>query len=932
MRALVKVLLITSVLLLSACATKPAFQQDTTLRTLDGQKVRLKPVELPIIKRRDVQSSYQTLLETTDDPQYQAVALQRLADLGLESVREQLEADESETTNNEVALKLDLDRVILRYEDLLERFPDYVGNPRVYYQLAWAHELKGEPSKTLTTLTRLLERFPSQANRAEVEFRRAEILFSQRDYVQAEIAYNDILQLDQNGEFFERALFKHGWSVFKQGDMLRALESYFTVLDRNFTPARDQVGFSRSEQELLDDTLRIISISFAYLEGSKSIGEFFADYGARTYEHKVYQRLAKLYLDQQRIQDSTGTYLEFVDRYPLHIYSPVFMTRVMEIYQQASMANALLETKSRFVMEYGVDSPFWSSQDGQSKAALSLSLQNNLQDLSSYYHARARKSRHQDDYQLAAQWYEKYVQWFPNEAQTSHYNFLLAENLLDSGDMQAAAKAFEHVAYQYPQHGQSAEAGYAALLAYRQQIEALQGRARLDKRLEAIDSSRRFVTFYGSDRRAVDVLSTLAEDMMELGNFRDALGMANKVVTHEPKAAQRLLSINWDIIAQANFALGNYADTELATRKLLEFLPGDDHRRISHVERLAASIYKQAEQAQGNEDYRAAAQHFLRIGKLAPEASIRVNAEYDAATAYFANQDWELAIPVLQTFVESYPAHELRQGAEEKLALLYEKQGDWLKTAGAYEVLYEKEKEQNKKRLLLWQIAEYYQKAKQSGTAVTTYKRYVKAFPNPYADAMEARYRLAELYKADGKMAERYWWLERIIKIDKKGPSTERSRFLAAMASMELAQVKQMDFSRVRLVSPLKKNLKKKKKLMQASIKAYTRASDYRLETVTTELTYRIGEIYHAFSQALFDSERPKGLSAEELEQYDILLEEQAYPFEEKAIEVHLVNIQRTRTGIYDAWVRKSFDTLAKLSPVRYGKTEKGELLNEHIQ
>ena len=38
------------------------------------------------------------------------------------------------------------------------------------------------------------------------------------------------------------------------------------------------------------------------------------------------------------------------------------------------------------------------------------------------------------------------------------------------------------------------------------------------------------------------------------------------------------------------------------------------------------------------------------------------------------------------------------------------------------------------------------------------------------------------------------------------------------------------------------------------------------------------------------DSERPKELSKVELEQYNVLLEEQAFPFEEKAIELHEVN------------------------------------------
>ena len=72
-------------------------------------------------------------------------------------------------------------------------------------------------------------------------------------------------------------------------------------------------------------------------------------------------------------------------------------------------------------------------------------------------------------------------------------------------------------------------------------------------------------------------------------------------------------------------------------------------------------------------------------------------------------------------------------------------------------------------------------------------------------------------------------------------------------------------------------------------------------------------------------SERPANLDAEELEQYDLLLEEQAFPFEEKATEVHALNARRTTEGLYDEWVRKSYAVLAELQPARFGKQVEAE-------
>jgi hypothetical protein len=72
-------------------------------------------------------------------------------------------------------------------------------------------------------------------------------------------------------------------------------------------------------------------------------------------------------------------------------------------------------------------------------------------------------------------------------------------------------------------------------------------------------------------------------------------------------------------------------------------------------------------------------------------------------------------------------------------------------------------------------------------------------------------------------------------------------------------------------------------------------------------------------------SERPRDLDEEAREQYDVLLEEQAFPFEEKAIELHETNAGRTGDGIYDEWVQRSFEVLAKLKPARYAKAEISE-------
>ena len=129
----------------------------------------------------------------------------------------------------------------------------------------------------------------------------------------------------------------------------------------------------------------------------------------------------------------------------------------------------------------------------------------------------------------------------------------------------------------------------------------------------------------------------------------------------------------------------------------------------------------------------------------------------------------------------------------------------------------------------------------------------------------------------------------------------------------------------MKLTQPLADSLKLKKDLMEDVISAYTGASNYGVAEVTTAATFRLGEVYEQFSSDLMDSDRPTNLEADALEQYEILLEEQAFPFEEKAIDLYKANTDRAADGIYDDWVKRSFSRLAGLMPARYAKKERSE-------
>jgi hypothetical protein len=180
------------------------------------------------------------------------------------------------------------------------------------------------------------------------------------------------------------------------------------------------------------------------------------------------------------------------------------------------------------------------------------------------------------------------------------------------------------------------------------------------------------------------------------------------------------------------------------------------------------------------------------------------------------------------------------------------------------------------------------------------------------------------MLKADNDSNGYLQELREIVAIDASAGAarTARTRYLAAHAALVLAEPGYEQFVAVGLVQPFEVNLRKKRDLMKASTQEFGKLLDYEIGEVTAAATFYLAEIYAHFSKALMESERPAGLSPLELEEYELAIEEQAYPFEEKAIEVHESNLKLISQGIYNGWVDKSLQKLAVFVPARYAKPE----------
>ncbi|HEU0199598.1 MAG TPA: tetratricopeptide repeat protein, partial [Burkholderiaceae bacterium] len=807
---------------LAGCSTTKRTEAEApTLKSLESRTVEIAPDAGISVTHETAMMAYKEFLAVAPrDPQRQE-ALRRLGDLEMDRIDSKMAGGETAEAAAEYRAAIE------RYQDFLKTYPSDPNNDRVLYQLARAYELSGQLETALKTLDQLVQSYPQTQHRDEAQFRRGEMLFALREYAKAENAYAVTMQSGPATPYYERSLYMHGWSRFKQGRLEDALQSFFGVLDRKLpghgdAPLEELPGLTRGDRELVEDTFRVTSLSLQSLQGPASIAEYVKDPKRREYEFRVYEQLGELYLKQDRIKDAADTYALFAQRQPLHTQAPLLLARVIEIYGKTGFENKALEAKKDYVVRYGVRSEFQRANPGAWERALPL-VKTHLAELARHYHASAQKSKKSDDYKEAVNWYRMYLDSFPSDPQAAQNNFLLAELLFEDRRYAEAAAEYEKSAYQYPRHAKSGDAGYAALLAYAQQEKSIEEkRAAGDLRavqLAGVDSALRFARAFPDDARGAAVLTNAAEKLYVLRDPDRALAVAQQVVAFDPPVAAAQRRVAWTVIAHTTFERGKFDEAERAYGEVLALTPEKDAHRAELTERLAAAIYKQGEHARSENRLRDAVAHFNRVATVAPLSPVRANAQYDAAAALLLLKDWDAAAPLLEDFRTRFPRHPLQAEVASKLALAYTEKGNWSQAAAEFERLAASNKDPQLARAGLWQAAEFYEKAGSRAAATKAYENYLKQYAEPFETTVEARYRLARLAKEDGNAARELAWMKEVQRADLAAgrARTDRTRYLGAMATLALAEPVAGDYRKVALVEPLKQTLKVKKAKMETA-------------------------------------------------------------------------------------------------------------------
>jgi tetratricopeptide (TPR) repeat protein len=837
-------------------------------------------------------------------------------------------ASSTEVPGADAAPKGPVEAIAL-YKKLLKEYPQYKDSDQVLYQMARAYDELGRTEEAMETMERVIRANPNSVHFDEVQFRRGEYFFTRRKFRDAENAFSAITNMGAHSSYYELALYKLGWTFYKQELYEEALQQYMALLDYKVSTGYNfDEKHEKEDERRVADTFRAVSLSFSNLGGPDAVQQYFTSTKSRSYEDRVYSNLGEHYLAKLRYDDAAKTYNAFIALHPFHPAAPRFSMRVVETFTKGGFPKLVLESKRDFASKYGLQAEYWRHNKPEELPEVLTYLKTDLKDLATHYHAEYQSSQEANEkltnYHEALRWYGDYLNSFPKDVESPTINYRMADLLFENKDFGEAAKQYERTAYGYPANAQSPAAGYAAVYAYREQLKVV-GKENLEAvKHDTVASSIKFADTFPTHAQAAAVLGAAADDLYEMKDYRAAVGSAQRVIDKYPGAEMPIRRSAWIVVAHGSFELAEYPQAEHAYTQVLTVTPESDASHAKFVDNLAASIYKQGELARDAKDYRAAADHFLRIRTAAPTSTIRATAEYDAGGALIELKDWKAAAGVLEAFRSTYPKHKMAGEATRLIARAYRESGELSHAAGEYERLASESTDDAVRKDSLLVAGDLYQQSNANDKALNAYQRYVTDFPKPLEAAVETHFKMAEIHKGahDDTLYQKE--LAEIVRIDgAAGPErTGRTRTLAGRSALVLAEQLYQACVAVKLRQPFETSLKEKRQRMDATIKAMSGLVNYEIADVTAAATFYMAETYFDFSRSLKESERPADMKGANLEKFEADLDEAAYPFEDKAIKVHEKNMESLHAGVFNAWTEKSLSRLAEMVPGRYAKNE----------
>lgn len=796
----------------------------------------------------------------------------------------------------------DYSSLINHFKALAPRHRYGKGADSIRYILGFSLYEQGKRDEAVKVFEDLVRDYPNSDYIPESSFRLGEFYFETGQMGDAVDAYSRILK-NPKSVFYDKALYKLGWAYYKLDEFKKAADMFISILDLRWE------GDPRLEG-LTEEAVSSLVMSLSHVKDTNEGIEYLSSKGNRGYTPLIILKLGDQLADETRHGAALSVYNYLVEFVPDNPDISLIYEKMAEIYEQTGDEDASLETRWVMVKGYNPTTPWYKKNLPSGSEKVDSLVSKSMMAVSKRYHYKG-KGADLKYLEKAIEGYRMFLASFPYSPDLMEGELLLAEALFDVKSYREAAQEYEKAAGLCKEGPERGEIAHSAFLTY--EVIFYQSK---ENREEALRSAERVLETYRSDLLKSARLEKVRYSISEMYSQTGAFDKARESLVPLVKDKDSMPA--YKRIAELYLLEGNLDGAEEVYQKLVERSKDPAFR-----ETLAQLRYRIAEEHLKEGRDNDAIVKFNESFVTYPGSRVGEAALSKLGYIYLQSNKIDDLEEVVKRISIEYPSSDKGMSLLVESARRVEKE-EPLKAARLYEYASSIALNKDDAVKLLFAAAILNQENGDYSKAGELLKNYIKNKDIAVRDEGEARYRLGCIELQAGRKRDGIEMLESVLEL--RGKADDQ---VIAKTRLILARERQDAYLETKLTQPFEKTLKKKTKLLNNLLEEYSGVGKSGVPELLPEIYFQMGHILENFRDSLLDAEKPKDLTEEELKEYNFLLEEKAYPYEEQAVKAYGQGLEIGREQmIKNEWVKKSLERLIYLRPALY----KREPVNKGVE
>jgi len=453
-------------------------------------------------------------------------------------------------------------KAIETYMQIVSHFPEFEELDKVHFYLA--HELREltKYEQMVEQYETIIENFPESEYVPESLLLLGDYAYEEQQNVDKALGYYRQVLSYPKSSAIVIARYKLAWVHINKRNFKRALSLFEKSVTNQDAPSTVEVDtYNRVDIRL--EALADMAYAYSHVYPDAKVGEaseYFKNIAwSRQSYMMVMEKLGNRYMIKHKWDNAAHIYRELAemqfDGKKLLEYTENLFTCVLESKNfNDSERDVTLLVKALEQGRYSIH------MEEEEKQKLMTDYEIYARDIATRLHQKAKQTQAQEDYQLAADVYEEFLNFFDESPQYGEIQANYAEALYAAGDFTHAGKVYESIASTIEDPKSKHDPLYSAAVSY---YTALGDREKLNYYEIAYsqdglrDVGQTYVSLYPNSSKVPDILFNIARIKYDEGEFEESVAEFSNFVQRYPQGGNAKAAV--ELMMDALHLTENYS-------------------------------------------------------------------------------------------------------------------------------------------------------------------------------------------------------------------------------------------------------------------------------------------------------------------------------------------------------------------------------------